>query len=96
MTDKTGTTPPVNDAPDMQEIGDKLKELGKLVSDAIEKAHNSDQVKKINEDVAAAVKDVSAQVKSGEFSKRAKTEIRDALTFVNNKLDEYLKDDEKK
>jgi hypothetical protein len=95
MTEKK-TVPPVEDAPDMKEIGEKLKELGKLVADALEKAHQSDQMKKINEDVANAVKDVKSQVKTGEFQKRAKTEIRDALSFVNNKLDEYLKEDEKK
>lgn len=95
MTEKK-TVPPVDDAPDMKEIGDKLKELGRLVTDAIEKAHKSEQFKKINDDVANAVKDVQSQVKSGEFSKRAKTEVRDALSFVNQKLDEYLKDDEKK
>lgn len=96
MTDKKATNPPVNDAPDMKEIGDKLKELGKLIADSIEKAHKSEQFKKMNDDVANAVQDVKDQVKSGEFSKKAKTEIRDALSFVNQKLDEYLKDEEKK
>jgi predicted small metal-binding protein len=96
MTEKKTTTPPVNDAPDMKEIGDKLKELGKLITDSIEKAHNSGQMKKMNEDVANAVKDVKDQVTSGEFTKKAKTEIRDSLSFVNQKLDEYLKDEEKK
>lgn len=94
MTDEK-KVPPIDDAPDMKEIGDKLKELGKLITDSIEKAHNSGQIKKMNEDVANAVKDVKDKVTSGEFSKKAKTEIRDALSFVNQKLDEYLKEDEK-
>ncbi len=84
------------DAPDMQEIGDKLKELGKLIQQAIEKAHQSEEVKKINEDVANAYADVKKQVKSGEFTDNVKREVKDALSFVNQKLDEYLKDDEKK
>lgn len=96
MTEKKATKPPVDDAPDMKEIGDKLKELGKLITDALEKAQNSKQMKKMNEDVANAVQDVKDQVKSGEFTKKAKTEVRDALSYVNQKLDEYLKDEEKK
>jgi phage-related minor tail protein len=85
-----------NDAPDMQEIGDKLKELGRLIQQAIEKAHKSEEVKKINEDVANAYADVKKQVKSGEFADNAKREVKNALTFVNQKLDEYLKDEEPK
>jgi phage-related minor tail protein len=92
MSEKKTTT----DAPDMQEIGDKLKELGKLIQQAIEKAHQSEEVKKINEDVANAYADVKKQVKSGEFTDNVKREVKDALSFVNQKLDEYLKDDEKK
>ncbi len=89
---KTGST----DAPDMQEIGDKLKELGKLVQQAIEKTHKSDEVKRINEDVANAYADVKEQIKSGEFKANVKREVKDALSFVNQKLDEYLKEDEPK
>ena len=95
MTEKKTDTP-VEEAPDMQEIGEKLKELGRLVAQAIDKAHQSEQVKKINEDVAAAVTDVKRQVKSGELKDNVKREVKDALTFVNQKLDEYLKEDEKK
>jgi len=81
------------DAPDMQEIGDKLKELGKLIQQAIEKAHQSEEVKKINENVAAAYADVKQQVKSGEFQQNVKREVKDALSYVNQKLDEYLKEE---
>lgn len=92
MTKEKKTTD-ASSAPDMQEIGDKIKELGRLIQQAIEKAHDSEQVKKINKDVAAAVKDVKDQVKSGELKDNVKREVRDALTFVSQKLDEYLKED---
>lgn len=92
MTKEKKTTD-ASSAPDMQEIGDKIKELGKLIQQAIEKAHDSEQVKKINKDVEAAVNDVKKQVKSGEFKDNVKREVKDALTFVNQKLDEYLKED---
>lgn len=82
-----------NEAPDLKEIGEQLKALGQKLLRAADKAGESEQMKKINRDVADAYETLKDSIKSGEMTDSVKREVKDALAFFNAKLDEFLKED---
>jgi vacuolar-type H+-ATPase subunit H len=88
--------PDSNEAPDLKEIGEQLKALGQKLLKAADKAGESEQMKKINQDVADAYETLKESVKSGEMTEGVKREVKDALAFFNAKLDEFLKEEKTK
>lgn len=88
---------PSNDeAPDLKEIGEQLKALGQRLLKAVDKAGKSEEAKQINKDVADAYETLKTSIKSGEMSDSVKREVKDALVFFNARLDEFLKEEDKK
>lgn len=92
MIEKPGN----NQTPDLKEIGEQLKALGQKLMKAADKAGESEQMKKINQDVADAYETLKESIKSGEMTDSVKREVKDALAFFNLKLDEFLKEDKNK
>lgn len=84
------------EAPELGDIGDQLKKLGRQLQQAVEKAGRSEEAKKINADVAEAYESVKESAKSGQLAEDVKREIHDALVFFNTKLDDFLKNEEDK
>lgn len=92
MIEKPGN----NQTPDLKEIGEQLKALGQKLMKAADKAGESEQMKKINQDVADAYETLKESIKSGEMTDSVKREVKDALAFFNAKLDEFLKEEKNK
>jgi gas vesicle protein len=93
MTDKENPHGQNETQSDFKEIGRQLKELGDRLIKASDKFAKSKEAQEISDAIADTAKEVKEGITSGKFASDAKRDIKDALSFVNQKMDEYLKDD---